>query len=35
MIVAFASTLLALAASVFAAYAIERVRFTGARSPGC
>ena len=34
MIVAFASTVLALAASVFAAYAIERVRFTGARVTG-
>ena len=34
VIVSFASTVLALAASVFAAYAIERVRFTGARVTG-
>lgn len=34
MIVAVASTVLSLAASVFAAYAIERVRYTGARVSG-
>ena len=34
MLVATASTVIALAASVFAAYAIERVRFTGARVTG-
>ena len=34
MLVSVASTVLALAASVFAAYAIERVRFTGARVTG-
>jgi multiple sugar transport system permease protein len=34
MLVAVASTILSLAASVFAAYAIERVRFTGARTVG-
>lgn len=34
MLVAVASTFIALAASVFAAYAIERVRFTGARITG-
>ncbi|MFI5411388.1 carbohydrate ABC transporter permease [Kaistia sp. UC242_56] len=34
MLVAFGSTVLSLAASVFAAYAIERVRFTGSRPAG-
>lgn len=34
MIVSVSSTILSLAASVFAAYAIERVRFTGARVTG-
>lgn len=34
MLVAVGSTVLSLAASVFAAYAIERVRFTGARTTG-
>ena len=34
MVVAVCSTFLALAASVFAAYAIERIRFTGARVTG-
>ncbi|QIE57441.1 carbohydrate ABC transporter permease [Pikeienuella piscinae] len=34
MLVATASTVIALAASVFAAYAIERVRFSGARVTG-
>ncbi len=34
MLVAVGSTILSLAASVFAAYAIERVRFTGARPVG-
>ncbi|SON58021.1 Inner membrane ABC transporter permease protein YcjP [Hartmannibacter diazotrophicus] len=34
MVVAFGATFLSLAASVFAAYAIERVRFTGARTTG-
>ncbi|MBC8129329.1 MAG: carbohydrate ABC transporter permease [Rhizobiaceae bacterium] len=34
MIVALFSTIISLAASVFAAYAIERVRFTGARVSG-
>lgn len=34
MLVAFGSTFLSLLASVFAAYAIERVRFTGARTTG-
>ena len=34
MLVAVGSTILSLAASVFAAYAIERVRFTGARTTG-
>jgi multiple sugar transport system permease protein len=34
MVVSVASTVLALLASVFAAYAIERVRFTGARVTG-
>ncbi|MFV0299695.1 MAG: carbohydrate ABC transporter permease [Paracoccus sp. (in: a-proteobacteria)] len=34
MIVAVASTFISLAASVFAAYAIERLRFTGARITG-
>jgi multiple sugar transport system permease protein len=34
MLVSFASTFISLAASVFAAYAIERVRFTGARVTG-
>ncbi|WP_137134055.1 carbohydrate ABC transporter permease [Rhizobium sp. FKY42] len=34
MVVAFASTFLSLLASVFGAYAIERIRFTGSRSIG-
>jgi len=34
MIVALFSTILSLAASIFAAYAIERIRFTGARITG-
>ncbi|RAI31764.1 sugar ABC transporter permease, partial [Rhodoplanes roseus] len=34
MLVAFASTFLSLFASVLAAYAIERIRFTGARTTG-
>ena len=34
MVVSVASTVIALAASVFAAYAIERVRFTGSRVTG-
>ena len=34
MLVAVGSTILSLAASVFAAYAIERVRFSGARTTG-
>ncbi|WP_370638360.1 carbohydrate ABC transporter permease [Aurantimonas sp. VKM B-3413] len=34
MLVAVASTAISLAASVFAAYAIERIRFTGARVTG-
>src|SRR5690606_27967311 len=34
MYVAVASTVLSIAASVFAAYAIERIRFTGARPVG-
>ena len=34
ILVSVASTFLSLAASVFAAYAIERVRFTGARTTG-
>lgn len=34
MLVAVGSTILSLAASIFAAYAIERVRFTGARPVG-
>ncbi|WP_420963164.1 carbohydrate ABC transporter permease [Brucella sp. IR073] len=34
MVVAVSATFLSLAASVFAAYAIERIRFTGARAVG-
>ncbi|KXF75521.1 sugar ABC transporter permease [Paramesorhizobium deserti] len=34
MVVAACATVLSLAASVFAAYAIERIRFTGARTTG-
>ncbi|GAB1583605.1 MULTISPECIES: carbohydrate ABC transporter permease [Phyllobacteriaceae] len=34
MVVAVCATILSLAASVFAAYAIERIRFTGARTVG-
>jgi len=34
MVVAASATVLSLAASVFAAYAIERIRFTGARTTG-
>ena len=34
MLVAFCSTVISLAASVFAAYAIERLRFTGSRVAG-